>query len=163
MTDSTRVCIRCGETKPLTSFPRDGRLAQGRGSRCNSCAYRARNAAGSTRPPSLKPPKPTPPLDVSSLLAWRCDTPSLPGAACRGRWSLTDPPGDDETPENWHYREAVAKAVCSTCPALSACRSWLESLPAQQRPVGVVAGRLITKEPRKPRGGQQQLQEEPTR
>lgn len=156
MTDGTRTCIRCGEDKPLTSFPRDGRLSQGRGSRCNSCAYQARKASGTARPPRPKPPKPTPPPDVASLLAWRCGTPPLPGAACRGRWSLMDPPGDDETSESWRYRTAAAKALCATCPALAACRAWLESTPTQQRPVGVVAGRLITKAPRKPRGGQPQ-------
>nr|WP_220096340.1 WhiB family transcriptional regulator [Mycolicibacterium fortuitum] len=57
-----------------------------------------------------------------------------------------DPPGDDETPESCRYRTTAAKALCATCPALSACRSWLESLPAQERPTGVVAG-LVIKRP----------------
>jgi hypothetical protein len=39
----------------------------------------------------------------------------------------------------------VALQICQSCPALQPCRQWFDSLPAPQRPRGVIAGRLVTK------------------
>jgi hypothetical protein len=69
--------------------------------------------------------------------------PDLTGAACVGRSDLFDlrPVDSDDRA----YREALA--LCARCPALGACRAWFTSLPAAQRPVGVIAGCV-----HKPRG-----------
>jgi hypothetical protein len=69
--------------------------------------------------------------------------PDLTGAACAGRSDLFDlrPVHHDDRV----YREALA--LCARCPALGACRAWFTSLPAAQRPVGVIAGCV-----HKPRG-----------
>jgi WhiB family redox-sensing transcriptional regulator len=66
--------------------------------------------------------------------------PLLSGANCLGLWSLFDEP-DREDPDR---REVVASAqrLCETCPALTDCGDWYDSLPPSQRPSGVVAGRL---------------------
>lgn len=64
--------------------------------------------------------------------------PELPSAACKGRADVFDL--DRTSPAD---AVAVAKEACRACPALTACREWLTSLPAGQRPAGVVAGKLI--------------------
>lgn len=64
--------------------------------------------------------------------------PDLPGAACKGRpeWFDLTPDDDPELIER-------AELVCRHCPALAKCRDWLASTPRDQRPSGVVAGRLL--------------------
>jgi WhiB family transcriptional regulator, redox-sensing transcriptional regulator len=82
-------------------------------------------------------------LRRASLAAAITPVPDLPGAACAGRSDLFDlrpVHNDDHT-----YREALA--LCARCPVLDACRGWFESLPAEARPYGVIAGRV-----HKPRG-----------
>lgn len=72
--------------------------------------------------------------------------PDLPGAACRGRHQLFDPPGEgvlrDEPAEV--ARRQAAITICNRCPVLDACAVWVASLPRRQRPVGVIAGCVIT-------------------
>ncbi|MCV7141404.1 hypothetical protein H7J76_19795 [Mycolicibacterium fortuitum] len=70
-------------------------------------------------------------------------TPELPGALCRGRWALFDPADRDDDHQVVERLHTEAVALCSRCPALAACQSWLESLPAHKRPTGIVAGRLV--------------------
>jgi hypothetical protein len=69
--------------------------------------------------------------------------PDLTGAACAGRSDLFDlrPVDSDDRA----YREALA--LCARCLVLDACGAWFASLPAAERPVGVIAGRV-----HKPRG-----------
>ncbi|WP_052960313.1 hypothetical protein [Mycobacterium sp. EPa45] len=78
--------------------------------------------------------------------------PNLPGAACRGRHHLFDPPGDGisgDHPDEVARRQ-TAVDICNGCPALTPCALWLASLPRRQRPAGVVAGRIIA-EPTPPK------------
>ena len=72
--------------------------------------------------------------------------PHLPGAACRYRWELFDhPPNSD--PDDLDYAHTAALGICAQCPALASCSQWFESLPEQQRPPGVVAGRVNQSRP----------------
>jgi WhiB family redox-sensing transcriptional regulator len=75
-----------------------------------------------------------------SLPATITQLPDLTGAACAGRSDLFDlaagPP---------RHREAIA--LCARCPVLAACRAWFASLPAAERPVGVIAGRVHRRGP----------------
>ncbi len=66
--------------------------------------------------------------------------PSLPGAACRGRHDLFDPPEAHTKPENAHAAEQAALRICSWCPALARCENWYETLPRGWKPLGVIAG-----------------------
>lgn len=67
--------------------------------------------------------------------------PCLPGAKCRGRHHLYDPAAQGEPADVVEARHAQALSLCRySCPALSACESWLESLEPAKRPYGVVAG-----------------------
>ncbi|WP_176562209.1 helix-turn-helix domain-containing protein [Mycolicibacterium palauense] len=73
--------------------------------------------------------------------------PELPGARCRGRHELFDATVvgvRGEPPDNLEYARQTAARLCATCPALHQCTAWLDSLPADQRPLGITAGRLIT-------------------
>src|SRR6185312_2391511 len=70
---------------------------------------------------------------IAELLDALTHAPNLRGAACAGRPELFDVrDGDDR-----------AQAVCAACPALAACRSWVDSLPKPLRPSGVIAGRYV--------------------
>jgi hypothetical protein len=75
---------------------------------------------------------------LSLLRGAIAELPDLTGAACAGRSDLFDlrPVDSDDRA----YREALA--LCARCPVLDACRAWFASLPAAQRPVGVIAGRI---------------------
>ncbi|ORB26624.1 hypothetical protein BST38_25510 [Mycolicibacterium parafortuitum] len=66
--------------------------------------------------------------------------PSLPGARCRGRHRLFDLPEPDIDTAEARHAEETALRLCSLCPSLVRCRTWLESLPKSKRPPGVVAG-----------------------
>lgn len=45
------------------------------------------------------------------------------------------------------YAITTAQRLCRSCPALAACRSWVQSLPPPQRPPGVVAGQVHNHRP----------------
>lgn len=68
--------------------------------------------------------------------------PRLDGAACLGMWEAFDPADTGETEQDVDYRHRTAMGICARCPALSACRTWVDSLPPRQRPGGVTAGRI---------------------
>ena len=75
-----------------------------------------------------------------SIFATLLGIPKLDGANCAGQWSLFDEPerGDPA-------RRAVvdsALRLCATCPALADCAAWYDRLPVDEKPTGVVAGRL---------------------
>ena len=42
-------------------------------------------------------------------------------------------------------------ALCRVCRALDACGEWFESLPPEERPEGVIAGRVPVFKKRRPR------------
>jgi hypothetical protein len=69
------------------------------------------------------------------LIAVLRNCPSLPGARCRGRWDMFD---NADCPETVR----AALSLCSTCPALDPCRTWLDGLPKRRRPLGVTAGQV---------------------
>lgn len=71
--------------------------------------------------------------------------PDLPGARCRGRHELFDATiagTRDTRPDDLQYARAAAVRLCQACPALDACRAWFTALRPDERPHGVVAGRL---------------------
>ena len=65
--------------------------------------------------------------------------PDLPGAACVQRRDVFDEAAMPAAGEYTHHR---AIRICDSCPALAACRAWIESLVLTERPVGVTAGLL---------------------
>lgn len=75
---------------------------------------------------------------LSDLVGALAGVPLLEGAACRGEAWMADL-------DIRSSREEIDAAieVCLGCPALVACSSWVDELPADQRPVGVVAGRWL--------------------
>lgn len=99
-------------------------------------------------------------LALKRLLAQHLAAPNLPDAACRGRHELFDPPRLGEAPDAAERRMWLALDLCNRCPELTPCRAWLERLPLDVRPHGVVAGqvRLWRRSPRptppNPRGGE---------
>ena len=81
-------------------------------------------------------------MDVAAVLALAVAAPALPWARCKGA-ALWDERGDGESRQEAADRHAWAISACRGCPALRACREWLESLQPAQRPGGVVAGQLV--------------------
>jgi hypothetical protein len=73
------------------------------------------------------------PLWVPLLESVLRQSPSLPGALCRGRAEVFDADDDDEVAE--------AVELCQMCPELQRCQSWADTLPANSVH-GVVAGRM---------------------
>lgn len=79
---------------------------------------------------------------LDDLLLSLAGAPALPGARCRCRHHLFDPPAAYEDPETVDARHPQALELCRQCPALASCRRWLDELPPQKRPPGVVAGEI---------------------
>jgi WhiB family redox-sensing transcriptional regulator len=78
-----------------------------------------------------------------ALVSSMAGVPILRGALCRGRHSLMDPQEKGEPDEVVAARHAQAIGLCGRCPALTDCRTWVDSLPPKLRPRGVIAGRVI--------------------
>lgn len=78
-----------------------------------------------------------------SLTCALAGVPRLTDAACHGLWELFDPPGEGEDAEDVAYRHSAALKMCASCPCLSECRSYVDSLKPSQRPIGVIAGRVV--------------------
>jgi hypothetical protein len=68
--------------------------------------------------------------------------PALPGALCRHRHALFDPAAPGENPDDVDARHDLALGLCEYCPTLSRCQEWVENLPPQRRPLGVIAGKV---------------------
>ena len=79
-------------------------------------------------------------MKLDALLDPLRGIPQLAGARCVGRHEMFDP-RDAYDPDRDDI-ESRALQVCRRCPALPDCSAWFDSLPATQRPVGVVAGRV---------------------
>jgi hypothetical protein len=73
-------------------------------------------------------------------------TPHMPDAVCAGHAELFDPPEPSTGHTDTHERIRFALKLCRRCPELAACRNWLNSLPPNRRPSGIVAGLLEGKE-----------------
>jgi hypothetical protein len=67
---------------------------------------------------------------------------ALPGARCRGRHHLFDPPTPHEDELDAEDRHRQALGLCSHCPSAQRCRDWFDGLPPKDRPKGVVAGQV---------------------
>jgi hypothetical protein len=78
-------------------------------------------------------------MSLNELLSSLAGQPTFPGCRCRGRHHLFDPPDANEPAEVVEQRHAQALGLCQHCPALARCKSWLDGLPARQRPYGVIA------------------------
>ena len=99
-----------------------------------------RHGCSNTTPQQVHPESVLHPEHVNDLAA-----PSLPGALCRDEWELFDrASGGSDRLALAHAREDALQ-ICASCPVLTACSDWFTSLPASQRPHGVVAGQIITK------------------
>ncbi len=85
---------------------------------------------------------------LSELFGALAGVPSLPGARCRGRPHLFDPPAADEAAEATAARHAQAVGLCQRCPARDACEAWFVRLKPARRPLGVIAGRVNPGKPR---------------
>lgn len=73
--------------------------------------------------------------------------PAFPGARCRGRSHLFDPPASREPAEVVAQRHTQAIGLCQQCPALDACKTWLNGLSTAKKPHGIVAGQIIAPPP----------------
>lgn len=85
-------------------------------------------------------------LMYDNLLNALRGAPALPGARCRGKPHLFDPPAPREHPETTAQRHNQALGLCALCPSLGACQDWVNGLPRGRRPLGITAGLI-----RKPR------------
>lgn len=110
--------------------------------------YRERFRKGLIQPQSraVQPVKP-PSTVVDQLTRLIAATP-MPrelrvGAPCRGAWDMFDPAAEGEHRLAVAERHAEALEFCGRCRLLNTCRAWLDALPANQRPIGVVAGRIV--------------------
>lgn len=82
--------------------------------------------------------------EALALLAAILDgVPSLPDAVCPD-WPLIFEACNTTDPETRDYSIATALRICRSCPALASCSAWFESLAPQERPSGVIAGRINT-------------------
>lgn len=87
---------------------------------------------------------------VGNLLLALAGSTALPGARCRGRWALFDPPEHGDNPAVTEQRHQQAIGLCQRCTALASCTEWFDSLPKAKRPAGVIAGRV--RKPHRPKG-----------
>ena len=83
------------------------------------------------------------PTDLLEELAG--SVPTLRGARCRGHSELFDKTIGGKRGQHKITLDARSAALdlCATCPALDACRDWIDALPAEERPLGVTAGQVI--------------------
>lgn len=131
-----KACTKCQRMLPLSQYYRAKGVPDGRTSRCKDCVRETRNPEASQ---AAKQRYRQRKRAAAQRLADALDAPRLEGAACLGKSDLMDPPEPGEDTD----RLAQAKAVCRGCPALKQCRAWLNSLPRNKKPSGVVAGRVI--------------------
>jgi hypothetical protein len=92
-------------------------------------------------------------VSVAELLDALAQTPRLPDAACRGQWELFDTAAGGRSLPRTKVIQARRDALelCHDCPALQACRDYIDNIQPYLRPRGVVAGRLDAwLEPRPP-------------
>lgn len=83
---------------------------------------------------------------LQELLADLAAAPRLSGASCRGHAQLFDRTSGKSQATDTRKARTAALTVCHTCPALQACSGWLDRLPPNQRPTGVVAGQIVAED-----------------
>ena len=82
-------------------------------------------------------------MDIwDELVVQLVTVPDLPGAAAAADGNCSTLVSRNMQTPTTHARPRRNSA--EVCPALHCCTAWIDSLPAHQRPVGVVAGRYIT-------------------
>ncbi len=89
--------------------------------------------------------------NLDSLLGALRSAPNLAGNACHGVHDLFDATirsGPGRVSKDCIEARQEALALCDECPALIACRTYVERLPAHLRPPGVVAGLVIDRRDR---------------
>jgi hypothetical protein len=86
---------------------------------------------------------------VGALLT-ALSVPTLTGAKCKGKHTIFDPPERGGVSRSQVMNQERALRMCRRCPCLAECRRFYDSLPARQRPTGVVAGRVIHSGPAVP-------------
>lgn len=106
--------------------------------------YRERIRKGLVQPQERAPRsvKPSPAVEQINQLIAAVRAPKLPGALCRNRARLFDEAEAGEDPEAVVERHERAAAMCRLCPVLGPCNEWAASLPARERPPGVLAGAI---------------------
>ncbi|QQW36882.1 hypothetical protein [Mycobacterium marinum] len=92
--------------------------------------------------------------DWTTMRALLEGIPNLDGARCKGRADLFErtisehridgQPASTSAALVENARSEALRICNNRCPALDACRAYLQRLPAAQRPRGVVAGLVIT-------------------
>ncbi|MCW2686152.1 MAG: hypothetical protein JWR37_1042, partial [Mycobacterium sp.] len=85
---------------------------------------------------------------LAELLDALAGVPRLPGALCRDRAALFDPPASSADDDDVEYAQGAALALCRRCPSLAGCRVWFDNLPARHRPLGVIAGQINQPRPK---------------
>ena len=83
-------------------------------------------------------------MNIGELLDALALAPRLTDPACAGQWPLFDVAAGGRNLPRTKVIQAQrdALAVCRACPALAECRDWINTVPPNRRPSGVVAGRL---------------------
>lgn len=88
--------------------------------------------------------------DWHTMTAYLLGIPDLPGARCKGEADLYERTvgvrtvAGQPTSDELVAARAAALRLCAECPALDPCRAWLEAQRPSRRPLGVVAGQLVT-------------------
>lgn len=90
---------------------------------------------------------------LANLLGAAAAVPRMPDAACRAQTRMADL-------DVGSSRERIDAGIetCLGCTQLQRCGDWLDRLPADQRPRGVVAARLV--DPDAPRTAREAMQAE---
>jgi hypothetical protein len=88
-------------------------------------------------------------MNLAAILDELGVAPNLPGARCVDRYALFDltieatrtgPPGAADVAA----ARAEALRLCAGCPELAPCGEWFDKQPKSFRPLGVIAGRVVT-------------------
>jgi hypothetical protein len=77
--------------------------------------------------------------NIADLIVEWSVAPRLPDALCREHVQEFDDAAQDAR------KAPPALRICAQCVELSKCRSWVNALPKDRRPDGVVGGQVVTK------------------
>lgn len=83
---------------------------------------------------------------LAELLTDLAAAPRLPGASCRDHAQLYDRTAGNSQATDTREARTAALALCHACPDEQACRAWIDTLPPDQRPIGVVAGQIVAED-----------------
>lgn len=83
---------------------------------------------------------------LPELLADLAASVHLPDASCRGHAQLYDRTAGKSQATDTREARTTALALCHACPDEQACRAWIDGLTPDQRPIGVVAGQIVSED-----------------